>query len=251
VWFDALVTNVDRTPRNTNMLVWHQNLWLIDHGAALYFHHSWDDYMERSQSRFPQIKEHVLLPCADALLEVDTGLSARLTAEVITEIVQLIPMSGCAMSSSSRARSSIARPMSIIFCSASKRREPLWRKRNMPDNCTFDYAIIRIVPRVERQEFLNAGVIVFCSEQGFLDARGRNRPAAAGCMGAVGRSAHLLMNICAQFLWFAVVVRRPGRSASCRSARAFTGWSRRAAPSSRLRPCIPACASTRKMRWKT
>jgi hypothetical protein len=91
VWFDALVTNVDRTPRNTNMLVWHQNLWLIDHGAALYFHHSWDDYMERSQSRFPQIKEHVLMPCADALLEVDTGLAARLTAEVITEIVQLIP----------------------------------------------------------------------------------------------------------------------------------------------------------------
>src|SRR3954449_9532 len=67
VWFDAYTTNVDRTPRNTNILVWHKNLWLIDHGAALYFHHDWANYLERSRSPFAQIKDHVLLPFAAAL----------------------------------------------------------------------------------------------------------------------------------------------------------------------------------------
>src|SRR5213082_830481 len=61
VWFDALVTNVDRTPKNTNLLVWHRNLWMIDHGATLIFHHRWDGYRELSRNPFPLIAEHVLL----------------------------------------------------------------------------------------------------------------------------------------------------------------------------------------------
>ena len=91
VWFDAFVTNVDRTPRNTNMLVWHRRLWLIDHGAALYFHHSWDDFRARSRSRFPKIKEHVLLPAADALLAADEELSSRITPALVGEVLALIP----------------------------------------------------------------------------------------------------------------------------------------------------------------
>ena len=71
VWFDAYVTNVDRTPRNTNMLIWHRRLWLIDHGATLYFHHTWTNYRERSRTLFPMIKDHVLLQFASALQEVD------------------------------------------------------------------------------------------------------------------------------------------------------------------------------------
>src|ERR1051325_4926970 len=58
VWFDAYVTNVDRTARNTNMLTWHRRLWLIDHGAAFYFHHNWDNYLERSRMPFAQVKNH-------------------------------------------------------------------------------------------------------------------------------------------------------------------------------------------------
>src|ERR1700748_3754334 len=61
VWFDAYVTNVDRTARNANMLMWHRQLTLIDHGAALYFHHSWDDYLERSTDSFHRVKDHILL----------------------------------------------------------------------------------------------------------------------------------------------------------------------------------------------
>jgi len=91
VWFDAYVTNVDRTPRNTNMLMWHRRLWLIDHGAALYFHHRWDNYLERSRDPFPKIKDHVLLPFAGALEDVDSKMAARVTPDIIDSIVKLIP----------------------------------------------------------------------------------------------------------------------------------------------------------------
>lgn len=91
VWLDAYVTNVDRTPRNANMLMWHRKLWLIDHGAALYFHHSWSDMDQRSKDPFPLVKEHILLPFADSIDRVDQELASLLTGEVITRVVDLIP----------------------------------------------------------------------------------------------------------------------------------------------------------------
>jgi hypothetical protein len=93
VWFDALTTNVDRTPRNTNILLWHEQLWLIDHGSALYFHHSWPNYLARSESAFPAIKDHVLLPFASRLAETDQALRPILTAETLASIVDEIPES--------------------------------------------------------------------------------------------------------------------------------------------------------------
>ena len=91
VWFDAFVTNLDRTVRNTNMLVWHGKLWLIDHGAALYFQHDWRDYLGRAASPFALVKDHVLLPFATHINEVDAALAALLTPERLAAIVQLIP----------------------------------------------------------------------------------------------------------------------------------------------------------------
>jgi hypothetical protein len=91
VWFDAYVTNVDRTARNANMLMWHKRLWLIDHGAALYFQHTWANYLERSRAPFAHVKDHVLLSSAALIREMDEALAARLTPEVIGEIVSLIP----------------------------------------------------------------------------------------------------------------------------------------------------------------
>ena len=91
VWFDAYVTNVDRTPRNTNILVWHRRLWLIDHGAALYFHHTWNNHLERGRDPFPLIKDHVLLPFASSLREVDPKMTERITLNIMDSIVQLIP----------------------------------------------------------------------------------------------------------------------------------------------------------------
>jgi hypothetical protein len=92
VWFDALVTNVDRTARNTNMLMWHRRLWLIDHGAALYFHHSWDeDYLSRSQDRFAMIKDHVLLPFATSLQQAAVELTSKISTPLIQQIVAQVP----------------------------------------------------------------------------------------------------------------------------------------------------------------
>ena len=91
VWLDAYITNVDRTFRNTNMLIWHKELWLIDHGACLYFHHSWNNWEQHSKSPFALIKDHVLLPQASLLKEVDTEFKALLTNEKLKEIVNTIP----------------------------------------------------------------------------------------------------------------------------------------------------------------
>ncbi len=91
VWFDAYVSNVDRTPRNTNMLFWHKRLYLIDHGASLYFQHTGVNYGERSRSPFPQIKDHVLLPVATQLSEADALLKSRLSLPLLESIIAAIP----------------------------------------------------------------------------------------------------------------------------------------------------------------
>lgn len=91
VWFDALVTNIDRTPRNPNILLWHKRLYLIDHGAALYFAHNWDGYLERSRSPFPAVKDHVLLRQARALQAADADLAPRLTPDVLAGILAAVP----------------------------------------------------------------------------------------------------------------------------------------------------------------
>ena len=91
VWFDAYVTNVDRTPRNANMLMWHRRLWLIDHGAALYFHHTWTDMDQRSKDPFAFSKQHILLPFASELEAADKTMSEAITEKLITEVVDLVP----------------------------------------------------------------------------------------------------------------------------------------------------------------
>ncbi|MDR7211986.1 HipA family kinase [Flavobacterium piscis] len=92
VWLDAYITNVDRTFKNTNMLIWHKELWLIDHGACLYFHHSWNNWEQHAKSPFALIKDHVLLPQASLLKEVDTEFKTLLTNEILEKIVNTIPL---------------------------------------------------------------------------------------------------------------------------------------------------------------
>ncbi len=91
VWLDAFITNVDRTFRNTNMLIWHKELWLIDHGASFYFHHSWTNWESHAKSPFALVKDHVLLPQASNLTEVDKAFKEILTEEIIQKITALIP----------------------------------------------------------------------------------------------------------------------------------------------------------------
>lgn len=91
VWFDAFITNVDRTVRNINILMQSRRLWLIDHGASLYFHHDWQDYLARSRTPFPLIRDHALLRYASALPAADVDLRARLAPEISDAIAGLIP----------------------------------------------------------------------------------------------------------------------------------------------------------------
>jgi hypothetical protein len=91
VWFDTFVTNVDRTVKNTNLLVWHRNLWMIDHGATLIFHHHWDDYENRSRAVFSQVADHVLLPWATEIEAVDAELASLLSEEAIAGVIDLVP----------------------------------------------------------------------------------------------------------------------------------------------------------------
>jgi hypothetical protein len=93
VWFDAFVSNVDRTAKNTNLLVWHRKLWMIDHGATLIFHHNWEGFEKRSRNPFPQIADHVLLRWATELQEADEELAVLLTPERIAAVIDLIPES--------------------------------------------------------------------------------------------------------------------------------------------------------------
>jgi hypothetical protein len=91
VWFDAFVCNVDRTARNVNMLMWHRRLWLIDHGAALYFHHAWNQHDRHALTPFALIKDHVMLKWASALEEVNAEMRARIGIDTLAGIVELIP----------------------------------------------------------------------------------------------------------------------------------------------------------------
>lgn len=91
VWLDSLITNVDRSFRNTNMLMWHKELWLIDHGSCLYFQYTWDGWEKKATSPFEYIKDHVLLPQATRLEEADRICRELINESKIREIVQWIP----------------------------------------------------------------------------------------------------------------------------------------------------------------
>src|SRR5207249_387272 len=91
VWLDAFTSNVDRTARNPNLLCWHSRLWLIDHGAALYFHHAWDDEPARRRSPFAAIKDHVLLPWASDIAAAGARLATRVLPEALTRVLAHVP----------------------------------------------------------------------------------------------------------------------------------------------------------------
>ncbi len=91
VWLDAYLANVDRTARNTNMLNWHNELWLIDHGACLYFHHAGEGWQKKFNEAFAQVKDHVLLPLATKISEADAFFKNVFNEEIINKIVSLIP----------------------------------------------------------------------------------------------------------------------------------------------------------------
>ena len=112
VWFDALVGNVDRTARNTNLLMWHRKPWLIDHGASLTFHHAWNGAVAQPAKAFAPIADHVLLHRATAIAQVDGELAARLTREVITGILAEVPDEFLALAGAEHTEGPLSQPAS-------------------------------------------------------------------------------------------------------------------------------------------
>ena len=168
VWLDAFVMNVDRTVRNTNMLMWHNELWLIDHGAALYFHHSWENMEEQSKRPFVQVKDHVLLPFATELNEADKEFHAVLSSDIIQNIVHLIPDEWLAIAEPTDVSADEKRNVYFDFLTTRLSHSSIFLNEAIMPRHLYEYAVIRAVPRVEREEFANIGVIVYCASQRFL-----------------------------------------------------------------------------------
>ena len=145
LWFDALVQNVDRTWRNPNLLVWHRNIWLIDHGAALYFHHNWPT---ADPKRPFDASDHVLRARATRLADAHATLAPQITAGLLREVTALVPPEWFG----ERGADAYAEHW------------PSGPDRAGGDPAmteVFEYALIRVVPRIERGETINAGVILY------------------------------------------------------------------------------------------
>ena len=110
VWFDTLVSNVDRTARNTNLLMWHRQPWLIDHGASLTFHHAWTGAVADPAKPFAPTAEHVLLPQAAQLAQVDGPLAAKLTPEVLQSVLDDVPDEFLQLAAAGRDGAALADP---------------------------------------------------------------------------------------------------------------------------------------------
>ena len=156
------MTNVDRTPRNPNLLVWHDRVWLIDHGAALYFHHrDWDPEADAAKP-FPAIADHVLLPCAGSILDADARLAERLTPE------RAARRGRRASRPAGRTRE---RYLDYLTAAAGAAAGVRGGGGACAGSEPFQYAIVRVVPRVERGECMNVGVVFFCRPRRYLAAR--------------------------------------------------------------------------------
>ena len=237
VWFDAFVTNVDRTDRNVNMLLWQDKLWLIDHGAALYFHHDWRDYLERSLTPFAMIKQHTLLHLAGRLPQADARLRPLLDTDFFTEIVNDIPSDWLA-GETYFADEQEHRAAYVAYLTNRLSAAPIFSRRPfVPGPHVYDYAVVRVVPYVEREEFINAGIILFCRPARYLGAKIELDYERLRAIGA--RLRHCSSRGTARPDSTHVPGGRADRS-SWGWRKRITGWWRHTAPSSSVRRCILA-----------
>ena len=174
VWFDALVTNTDRSPRNPNILAWHRRLYLIDHGASLFIHHTWRDPDEHARRPLDTIADHVLLPFASSLDAAHARLAPLVTEPLLRGIVELVP-GRVAPPPPDRRRRAAQRDAYVAYLLDAR------RDARGAGRCDRGAAPCRLSrsstpssassPRVERGEGVNVGVVVFCRTRGYLGAR--------------------------------------------------------------------------------
>ena len=243
VWLDGLVTNPDRTVANPNLLIWHGRLWCIDHGAALYIHHTWRDPDEHARRPFERIADHVLLPFAASIADARRARSPRgCRCDRARDIVEAIPdlwlpddgLVGDADGPAAR------RIVATSRC-ASRRPAPSSRRPSVPDapRSPYQYAIVRVVPRVDRGECLNVGVVLLCRPRRFLGARTALDDARLAAF-APDLAASTVQPHLDAIEAIARGELSGGPIASSGSPNGSTGWSRRRARSSSRRRSTPA-----------
>ena len=172
LWLDALCANVDRSWRNPNLLVWRGDLFAIDHGAALYFHHAWPGG-SRSPERFAaqpyDVSEHIMRHYAAEAAAQDEELASRITAAALEDVLAEVPDDwlepragrGVTRRAAAALRRLPARPGGRTACLA-PRRGGAERVNG------YQYVALRCVPRVDREEFVNVGVVLYCQAEDFL-----------------------------------------------------------------------------------
>jgi hypothetical protein len=184
VWFDAFIANVDRTTRNPNLLRWHGDLWLIDHGAAIYPHHRWQDPAAQGRRGFPATRDHVLLPKAGSLVDADARMSTRLDESILWSIVAGIPDAWLPPDEDIGDAAQQREAYLAYFVSRLEAPRPFIEEgERFPTarheavavsneaRVSYFYAVLRLVPRVERGERFNVGVALLCRPRRFLAVR--------------------------------------------------------------------------------
>ena len=247
LWLDALVQNVDRSWRNPNLLRWHRQPWLIDHGAALYWHHVGPPEPDTYRRPYPGGADHVLLPVAGPLDVAHSTLAPLLTPALVDEVTALVPESWLAHDASTSADAQ--RESRTPRCCSPGSQRP--STGSTPWRCTvpsaYEWAVLRAVPRVDRSEFVNVGVVVYCQALDFLEARDRARPRTGRGPGPGGRRWTDCAVISKACVRCAPDSSRQARTADARPASGSGGSSLRGAPSSSPRPCTPGSPSLRPM----
>ena len=244
VWFDAFVCNVDRTVRNVNMLIWHRRLWLIDHGASLYFHHAWSDPDHAARSAFPLVKNHVLLKQASAIAEVDASMQSKLTRSAFGSLVDLIPDAWLAEDSEVGGRSA-QRQAYFNFFVQRLESSAVFVEEGHP--CT-NFALMTTRSCASSRASSAASLSMrasWCLATSNAYCRRALNWTKRCCLRSIQR---LILS------WYATLwppfppsvraVLRRAISGDCRRGSASTGWWRREAPSSKPRQCTPASAPT-------
>ena len=237
LWFDALIGNVDRSWKNPNLLLWHRQLQLIDHGASLVFHHSWARAAGAAAKPY-DASDHVLAAQATRRAEADARLAPLVTPALLEEVTALVPDAW--LEDEPGFDTAGGRPGGVRRPPAAPGRRA--RRVGTVTRAAYDYALLRAVPRVERGECLNVGVVLFCKERDLLEARrAPGRGPAAGARPRRRRRGRPARR------WrpCAGPAAGTGRPARPRSASGSAGSPPRAAPCCRPGRCTAAPPTTR------
>ena len=147
--------------------MWHKELWIIDNGASFYFHHSWQNFDTAAKTPFKYVKDHVLLPQASMLDEANQFAKEKLNDDIFREIVNLIPEDWLHWNDTDETPEEIREVYFQFLKTRLENSEIFVNEAKMQEDKIYEYAVIRLVPKVEREEFFNIGLVMFSKKNTF------------------------------------------------------------------------------------